>query len=531
MHHPHAELKRETGSAGIGREHLLVSSASQPKALKAMARDNFKKTVIEDLAKRVAYLCSNPDCLAQTVGPKSDVQGAVLIGEAAHITAASPGGPRYDPSMNSDERASFSNGIWLCRSCAARVDRDVTVFPTAKLRQWKKQAEARAFMGFNRRNHSGITRVHVAPASTTISPLDALSQAGQSLSSVAAALESIDPRFKVSVFHDGSATKVKLNAAGAPVHLTARLFNDVANTTLMKQFLEFGVAANFSEGQLSFEGSKLFDEIAKEAETVTLERVIERHAVVKILVAESDGETLCPVVECPVQLCLGSKGISCQAELFGGFMVFTACADGKRLHFELTPRYERWIGHELKRLPYFDQLARLHRAGRQGFDIHIEIEVDGLRVTTARGQLPREKFSYGVVDFLRDLRLLLKDSSILVIVPEKLDVSGEDIERIRALLQLHQTKDKARFSGVLTPVSDDEVKSVEKMLKEQRPTAVRVTQPLGVRFFDGVLLDRTIAIEFPEVTLSTRQKQISVGKPVPLKFLMSKDTRVSYLVS
>jgi hypothetical protein len=127
--------------------------------------------------------------------------------------------------------------------------------------------------------------------------------------------------------------------------------------------------------------------------------------------------------------------------------------------------------------------------------------------------------------------LLLKESNIPVIVPEKLDVSGEDIERIRALLQLRKTKDTARFSGVLKPVSDEEVKSVEKMLKEQRPTAVRVSQPLGVRFFDGILLGKTIAIEFSEVTLSTRQKQISVGKPVPLKFLMSKDTRVSYLVS
>jgi hypothetical protein len=433
--------------------------------------------------------------------------------------------------MSSDERASFSNGIWLCRSCAARVDRDVTGFPVAKLQEWNQQAETRALMGFNRRNQLTSGQASPASASTMISPLDALTQSGQSLSAVAAALESIDPRFKVSIFHDGTATKVNLNAAGAPVQLTARLFNDVTNTVLMKQFLEYGVAANFSGSQLSFEGSALFDEIAKDVQIVTLESVVERHTVVKILVAENDGETLYPVVECPVQLSLGSKGISCQAELFGGFMAFTARADGKQLHFELTPRYERWIGHELKRLPYFDQLARLHSAGRRGFDIHIEIEVDGLRVTTARGQLPKGKFSYGVVDFLRDLRLLLKESNIPVIVPEKLDVSGEDIERIRALLQLRKTKDTARFSGVLKPVSDEEVKSVEKMLKEQRPTAVRVSQPLGVRFFDGILLGKTIAIEFSEVTLSTRQKQISVGKPVPLKFLMSKDTRVSYLVS
>lgn len=493
-----------------------------------MARDNFKKPVRDDLAARVAYRCSNPDCLAQTIGPTSDVRGAVNIGEASHITAASPGGPRYEASISSDERASFANGIWLCRSCAARVDRDLTGFPVARLQEWKQQAEARALLGFNRLGSAHAPSVAIG---TIVSPLAALAHAGQSLSAIAAALESIDPRFKVSVLHDGTTTKVQVNAAGAPVQLTARLFNDVKNATLMRQFLEYGVAANFRGDQLSFEGSALFDEIAKDAQTITLESILDRHAVVKILVAENDDETLCPVVECPVQLSRGSKGISCNAELFGGFMLFTARADGKQLHFGLTPRYERWIGHELKRLPYFVQLARIHLAGRRGFDIHIEIEVDGLRVTTARGQLPREKFAYGVVDFLRDLRLLLEDSSLPVIVPERLDVSAEDIERLRDLLRLRQTKETAKFSGVLIPANDEEVKGIEKILRERLPTTVRVSQPLGFRFFEEILRDKTIAIEFSEVTLNTGLKQISAGKPVPLKFVMSRDTRVSYLVS
>ena len=54
-------------------------------------RDDFPKTVIEILAKRAAQRCSNPQCNLLTSGPHSSSDKAVVIGVAAHITAASPG--------------------------------------------------------------------------------------------------------------------------------------------------------------------------------------------------------------------------------------------------------------------------------------------------------------------------------------------------------------------------------------------------------------------------------------------------------
>jgi hypothetical protein len=71
--------------------------------------------------------------------------GAVKLGEAAHITAASPGGARYDASLTSEERRSFSNGIWLCRDHAHQVDHDEKHFTVEILRQWKRDAESQAF--------------------------------------------------------------------------------------------------------------------------------------------------------------------------------------------------------------------------------------------------------------------------------------------------------------------------------------------------------------------------------------------------
>jgi hypothetical protein len=63
------------------------------------------------------------------------------VGVAAHITAAAPGGPRFDPNLSDKERASATNGIWLCQNCAKLVDSDVARFSALALRGWKLGAE------------------------------------------------------------------------------------------------------------------------------------------------------------------------------------------------------------------------------------------------------------------------------------------------------------------------------------------------------------------------------------------------------
>ena len=105
-----------------------------------MARDNFSRDVIDRLAKRVGMRCSNPDCRLPTAGPDSD-EGSTNLGVAAHITAASAGGARYDESLTTLERCGFSNGIWLCQQHAKLIDDDELRYPCTLLREWKETAE------------------------------------------------------------------------------------------------------------------------------------------------------------------------------------------------------------------------------------------------------------------------------------------------------------------------------------------------------------------------------------------------------
>lgn len=107
-------------------------------------RDDFPLRTKEILAKRVGNHCSNPECCQPTSGPHEDPDKAINIGVAAHITAASAGGPRFDSTLTQDERKSALNGIWLCQKCAKLIDSDEARYTVEKILRWKSLAESKA---------------------------------------------------------------------------------------------------------------------------------------------------------------------------------------------------------------------------------------------------------------------------------------------------------------------------------------------------------------------------------------------------
>lgn len=151
-------------------------------------RDNFSDPVKRALANRVAGKCSNPDCGAVTVGPQGDPAKFTNIGVAAHITAAAPGGPRYDATLSLEERYSPENGIWLCQNCAKLVDNDPARFSVATLKKWKSLAElwtqsilGKPELGANQASTAPETELLVAAADAgeiLLIPLEAPDQLG-----------------------------------------------------------------------------------------------------------------------------------------------------------------------------------------------------------------------------------------------------------------------------------------------------------------------------------------------------------------
>lgn len=107
-------------------------------------RDEFSEDVKRKLAGRAGHLCSNPNCKQPTSGPSEATKAVTNVGVAAHITAASKGGPRYNSSLTQEQRSDIENGIWLCQICGKAVDDDPITYTEEILRDWKIKAEESA---------------------------------------------------------------------------------------------------------------------------------------------------------------------------------------------------------------------------------------------------------------------------------------------------------------------------------------------------------------------------------------------------
>ncbi len=124
-------------------------------------RDDFNRLTLEMLARRVGVRCSNPKCRKPTSGPSIVPTNTVNIGVGAHITAASPGGPRFNRNKSARWRRSIANGIWLCQNCAKLIDNDITLYAGKRIcLRWKSVSEnlaREALESTAARTDSGLT--------------------------------------------------------------------------------------------------------------------------------------------------------------------------------------------------------------------------------------------------------------------------------------------------------------------------------------------------------------------------------------
>lgn len=86
--------------------------------------------------------CAYPQCGKILVMPSRDRRDMPKnVAKVAHITAASPGGPRYDAEMSSDERRSETNLMLMCGDHHDAIDTQLAFHTTKWLRAAKKEHE------------------------------------------------------------------------------------------------------------------------------------------------------------------------------------------------------------------------------------------------------------------------------------------------------------------------------------------------------------------------------------------------------
>ncbi|MGT2469293.1 hypothetical protein [Paraburkholderia terrae] len=137
---------------------------------------------------------------------------------------------------------------------------------------------------------------------------------------------------------------------------------------------------------------------------------------------------------------------------------------------------------------------------------------------------------YGLLDFVDELRMILLHSPIDIVMPKKLDVTEDDIDRVHGLAGLRHASAGGTMSAIVTPQTEHEVETLQTSIAVDRPTTMRLTQPLGIEAFGGLLMEKEISVEFSSVVMTARRNTIKVGQSVPVKFRATKGGKVSYLV-
>jgi len=374
-----------------------------------MARDEFSRPDIDKLAKRVAFLCSRPGCDAVTIGPSSDGISTSSTGVAAHICAASAGGPRYEPLMTSTQRGSIGNGIWLCNNCSRMIDNDPASFPADLLRRWKAQAETRAANRHGRRHlqpkdiqDQMQMMMGVQPGSIQGSAIENVHLASK------VALESLDSRFSVDTsFVQGKSHYTLKALETVPFRFKVPAHRVPEWREQLRGLLEHGRTVKVNAQDVTVEGSDLMAHIFDGTQEGTLKFAPHGvDAVVRVVLRDSATGVRRELEPFSGKFYAGAKTFSVDVQSLGGLLHLhikhdLSASAGDDLHLSIELRTNAWEGGDIRFLPSFQAIYDVFAALTAGATFDLEVFLGGITVCRA-GYTGQE-----VADHIRDASTML----------------------------------------------------------------------------------------------------------------------------
>mgnify|MGYP006951086890 CR=1 FL=1 len=105
-----------------------------------MTRDDFTEATKRRLSEEVDHHCVFPGCWVLTSIPHPRGRGRLVVGQAAHLSAAAENGPDYDPELTPEQRRALENGVNLCATHARLIDVWRDMFPLETARGWQRKA-------------------------------------------------------------------------------------------------------------------------------------------------------------------------------------------------------------------------------------------------------------------------------------------------------------------------------------------------------------------------------------------------------
>lgn len=367
-------------------------------------RDNFTQRTIDALRRRVSNCCSNPECYVLTVEPQAtDPTKVIDTGVAAHICAASIGGPRYKAEMTTEERKDINNAIWLCAHCSIKIDREPEAYPAPLLHHWKKEAEHRIKIYSNSRlytQNEADYKVH----RTLLQGIGVnLSDRMQtSISEVARAVKSyihkLDPRLDVEYSFINGSNHFEINVkedTDDPVIINFIPIDPSEYNEKFSDLIDHGQTLSCDIAKVTTNSlglDSIFPQNLKDG-ILIIEPNNKRTAIVEI--QDEEGETLMSFED---ELILGKETFSFSSMKYNHLLSFKInkipysgqpIKDG----FNLDLNFQLWDNKNLSKLPYFDQIFKFYKSLSNSKEFKAIIYIDGLEVFSSSTSIGKTYFS------------------------------------------------------------------------------------------------------------------------------------------
>lgn len=502
------------------------------------SRDDFPPRTKQKLWARVSGRCSNPDCRVQTQGPASNEDGTVNIGKAAHITAAAPGGPRYDSSLTPEQRKGFKNGIWLCAIHADLVDKDTTGHKLDLLYGWKQRAEQAAKRELGQRLPSDDDAIRTLGAAFTGNATSFIPSAVRNVhAAMSQTLHELDPRFSVESSYANGTTRFDIRAQ-KPVELSIAF--DIQNApdipSKITDLLASGKHFETDACAVTIRGSPLFDRISAETFAGKFAILASRRPVrQKIWIQYPERAERHQFDDIDGYVSSGTESIRMEACGWGGLFTLSmtlsrACAPVEaQMHVSVNLR--PWQGCDLRQLRFFNTLATLVEHLSAGANLHLSLEVEGSAILTSNPiDCSQHEWvtNLGVLlEYTRLARSLVSVLGFHVKFDAERDITREsyralvEMERI-AVGNYRVPKEKITSNPSTTILVNDDGANLLGQASGSQVVQIRSQQTPPIDMFGQTLNfpSRVTTIGPVQIRLSPNIEKMQTGDKVDVEFVM-----------
>jgi hypothetical protein len=486
-----------------------------------LARDNFKTLVIEKLKARVAMRCSNPTCRVPTSAGTENIENAINIGVAAHIYAASPLGPRYSKKMTSSERASIDNAIWLCSNCSIEIDRDVKKYTVSKLHEWKKTAETSAKNELGKKLPNNNDAIDTLTAALTGYPKNYVSMAIPNVhNAMEKSLEKLDPRFSIKTAYQDDTTIFSISAK-ENVSLILKANNKIKDEYIKKydQLIKHGTDLKVSAGEISIEGSRLFEEAfnQKDGAISILKKKIP--AIHKLGLIQDGTNIFEPIDDIRGEISFGTESFTFQGSTWNDILKFkyqkfiNDDINSAKFNFELC--LEQWEGKDLNSLLYFEKIMTFFSKIVEGWKFSTSLEVNGEKILSGIGvALNKEEFfinNDSHLQYIRCNRIISKYMKIQLKYKSALSYTKDEFFKIRITSDTFEGKE-VYLKNILKNNVTCNIKILDNSLALiqtfNKPTTIQFIENAGEEI---MLFNTTIELPQKIITLNNVLAKLDDG--------------------